>query len=65
MDEYQIFKNWDDYTSSEKLAIRSEAKTRGVSELYVLAERNTFYAIELAKEKALAEIKLAKAELEA
>jgi len=57
------FKDWSEYTAKEKKEIQSESKARGVSEVYILTERATLCAIEVAKEKAIAEIKLAKAEL--
>ena len=58
------FKNWSEYTEKEKAVIRKEAKTRGVSEIYILAERDTLYSIEYAKELAMAELRLVRAELE-
>lgn len=63
--EVAYFKNWNEYTAKERSAIKLEATSRGVSEIYIMTERNALYEIEYAKDLALCEIKLAKAELEA
>lgn len=60
-----MVKQWEDYTRAEQNQIRVESKARGVSELFIVAERNSLYNIEFAKELAIAELKLVKAELEA
>jgi hypothetical protein len=58
------FKNWSDYTEEQRKQIKSEAVSRGVSEIYIMTEKNALYEIEYAKEKAIAETKLAKAEVQ-